>query len=131
MQGLISPLQNTSVGIAPMATCPTGNCTFLDDGGVSLTTLDMCHDCEDLTSFVERRPFHYQTEPVSRSNGARWRRVLLIGSGGRNRGKNRGKTGGNLTMRVDQSGFNLTSLDISRGSSFPVRPWARSSILGF
>ncbi|CAM1508163.1 Fc.00g050110.m01.CDS01 [Cosmosporella sp. VM-42] len=48
--GLLDPPANSSTSV--VADCPTRNCTFPSDQGVTFSTLSMCHSCLDLTDTV-------------------------------------------------------------------------------
>ncbi|EGX96760.1 hypothetical protein CCM_01418 [Cordyceps militaris CM01] len=57
LAGLYNPPANSSQAISQSITCPTGNCTF--PGPVSLSTLTMCHSCQDISSSIEMNGSNY------------------------------------------------------------------------
>lgn len=48
--GLLAPPANTSESIA--GHCPTGNCTFPHDSGVTFSTLEICHSYRDISDLI-------------------------------------------------------------------------------
>ncbi|CEJ83115.1 hypothetical protein VHEMI03142 [[Torrubiella] hemipterigena] len=151
-QGMVLPPRSGSDSIAPSVLCSTGNCTFGDNEGVSFSTLDMCHVCENLTTQILTRNITYEattTSDASSSNSSS--SSATNGPSGRKLKVRQSDTTSNSspptswtepTWILESAGGNITML-ASGGpvlkvislndntTSYPIGPWTRSSILEF
>lgn len=79
VDGLVNPLKNHSV----TASCPNGNCTFPNSGGITHSSVGLCNRCTDTTHILTEalRPVQYSIYVEGdASNSFKWRIVNMTGN---------------------------------------------------